>query len=67
MKKYTYSLYDRSGKKTKTVICTSNEPVGEALETYIVSAITPQYIAEINIMLEKIEECNENNIYPNAV
>jgi len=67
MKKYTYSLYDRHGNKTKTVTCTSNEPVGVALETYITATMTPQYLSEINIMLEKIEDCDENNIYPDAI
>jgi len=63
MKRYTYSIYDLHGNKTKTVTCTSNEPVGVALETYITSNITPQYIAEINITLEKIEDCyNEMQI-----
>lgn len=57
MKRYTYSIYDRFGNKTKTISCTSNDPVGAALETYITSAMTPQYLAEINIMLEKIEDC----------
>lgn len=59
MKRYTYSLYDLHGNKTKTVTCTSSEPVGIALETYITSTETPQYLAEINIMLEKIEDCDD--------
>lgn len=67
MKKYTYSIYDRHGNKTKTVTCTSNEPVGAALETYITATTTPQYLSEINIMLEKIEDCDENDIYPDAI
>ena len=67
MKRYTYSLYDRNGIKTKTVTCTSGEPVGAALETYITSSTTPQYLAEINIVLEKIEDCDENDIHTDAV
>lgn len=59
MKRYTYSIYDRFGNKTKTITCTSNEPVGVALETYITSSITPQYLAEINITVDKIEELDE--------
>ena len=67
MNRYTYSLYDRHGNKTKTVTCTSSEPVGAALETYITSSTTPQYLAEINVMLERIEDCDENNIHTHAV
>ena len=59
MKRYTYSIYNRFGNKTKTIVCTSNEPVGTALETYITSAVTPQYLAEINITVEKIEELED--------
>lgn len=61
MKRYTYSLYDLRGNKTKTITRTSNEPVGAALETYLISDITPQFILHLSIMVEKIEEIDDDN------
>ena len=62
MKRYTYSIYDRFGNKTKTIVCTSNEPVGAALETYITSAVMPQHLAELNITVDKIEDLDYGTV-----
>jgi hypothetical protein len=56
MKRITYSLYNRNGEKTKTVEVYEKDPVFLALETYINGEQTPQYISELNIVIEKIEE-----------
>lgn len=56
MKRITYSLYNRNGEKTKTVEVYEKDPVFLALETYINGEQTPQYISELNIVVEKIEE-----------
>jgi len=56
MKRITYSIYNRNGEKTKTVEVYEKDPVFLALETYINGDKTPQYIAELNITVEKIEE-----------
>lgn len=56
MKRITYSLYNRNGEKTKTVEVYEKDPIFLALETYINGEQTPQYISELNIVVEKIEE-----------
>ena len=61
MKRITYSLYNRNGEKTKTVEVYEKDPIFLALETYINGDQTPQYIAELNITVEKIEDSKNEN------
>jgi len=56
MRKITYTILKKNGEEAKTVQVYEKDPVWLALETYLKTMQTPQFIEELNIIIEKIED-----------